>query len=66
MYLPHSDKDKEEMLQAIGVSSFEELVKQVPSKFLNPEYKLPEGMDESQAARHLAELAEKNKKVLLL
>lgn len=64
MYLPHSDKDKEEMLKTIGVSSFEELVKQVPSKFLNPEYKLPEGMDESQAARHLAELAEKNKKVL--
>ena len=64
MFLPHSEKDKEEMLKAIGVSSFEELVKQVPSKFLNPEYNLPEGLDEAQSARRLAELADKNKKVL--
>lgn len=52
------------MLKAAGVSSFEELIKQVPSKFLNPRYNIPEGMDEAQAARHLAELAEKNLKVL--
>ena len=64
MYLPHSEKDKEEMLKATGASSFVDLIKQVPSKFLNPKYNIPEGMDEAQAARHLAGLAEKNRKVL--
>lgn len=64
MYLPHTEKDKEEMLKAIGVSSFEDLVKQIPSKFLNPEYNLPEGLDEVQAARHIQKLSEKNRKTL--
>lgn len=61
MYIPHTDADKEEMLKAIGVSSFEDLVKQVPEKFLWPRFDLPpEGLDESQAAARLGALAAKN------
>lgn len=61
MYTPHTKTDKEEMLKAIGAASFDELVKQVPAKFLWPELKLPaESLDESQAAALLAGLAGKN------
>ncbi len=61
MYTPHTQKDKEEMLKTIGASSFEELVKQVPSKFLWPKFALPaESLDESQAAALLSGLAGKN------
>ncbi|HOI43822.1 MAG TPA: hypothetical protein PK523_12840, partial [Elusimicrobiales bacterium] len=61
MYVPHTEKDKEEMLKAIGAASFEDLVKQVPSKFLWPKFSLPqESLDEQQAAARLADLAKKN------
>jgi len=61
MYTPHTSKDREEMLKTIGAPSFEELVKQVPSKFLWPKFNLPqESLDESQAAALLAGLAAKN------
>ena len=61
MYIPHTKKDKEEMLKTIGVASFEELVKQVPSKFLWPKFDLPaESLDEAQAAARLSGLAGKN------
>ncbi|MEK7722612.1 MAG: aminomethyl-transferring glycine dehydrogenase subunit GcvPA, partial [Elusimicrobiota bacterium] len=62
MYIPHTKTDKEEMLKTIGVASFEDLVKQVPSKFLWPEFNLPlESLDEAQSADRMAELAAKNK-----
>jgi glycine dehydrogenase subunit 1 len=61
MYIPHTEKDKEEMLKAIGAASFEDLVKQVPSKFLWPKFNLPaESLDEAQAAARLASLAANN------
>ncbi len=61
MYIPHTKTDKEEMLKAIGAASFEELVKQVPSKFLWPKFNLPaESLDEAQAAARMAALAGKN------
>jgi glycine dehydrogenase subunit 1 len=61
MYIPHTDTDKKEMLKAIGVSSFEDLVKQVPNKFLWPKLDLPqESLDESQAAALLSGLAGRN------
>lgn len=61
MYIPHTKADKEEMLKAIGAASFEDLVKQVPSKFLWPKLNLPgESLDEAQQAARMAELAKKN------
>ncbi|MDO8804727.1 MAG: glycine dehydrogenase, partial [Elusimicrobiota bacterium] len=65
MYTPHTKTDKEEMLKTIGVSSFEDLVKQVPAKFLWPKFNLPEeSLDEAQSAARMAELAAKNKRPL--
>ena len=61
MYIPHTKTDKEEMLKAIGAASFEELVKQVPAKFLWPKINLPgESLDEAQSAAHMAGLAARN------
>ena len=61
MYIPHTKNDKEAMLKTIGAASFEDLVKQVPAKFLWPKFNLPgESLDESQAAALLAGLAGKN------
>ena len=61
MYIPHTKADKEEMLKAIGAASFDDLVKQVPSKFLWPKLNLPaESLDEAQQAARMAELAKKN------
>ncbi len=61
MYIPHTNKDKEEMLKAIGASSFEDLVRQVPAKFLRPKIDLPaESLDEAQAAARLSGLSKKN------
>jgi len=61
MYIPHTKNDKEAMLKTIGAASFEDLVKQVPSKFLWPKLNLPgESLDESQAAALLSGLAARN------
>ena len=61
MYIPHTINDKEEMLKTIGVASFEELVGQVPAKFLWPKLNLPaESLDEAQAAALLSGLAGRN------
>ena len=61
MYIPHTEKDKSEMLKVIGVPVFEDLVKQVPSKFLWPKFNLPqESLDEAQAAAKLSGLAARN------
>ena len=61
MYIPHTKSDKEEMLKVIGAPSFEELVKQVPHKFLWPKFDLPaESLDEAQQAARMTGLAAKN------
>ncbi|OGS13648.1 MAG: glycine dehydrogenase (aminomethyl-transferring) [Elusimicrobia bacterium RIFOXYA12_FULL_57_11] len=61
MYIPHTKADKEAMLKTIGAASFEELVKQVPQKFLWPQFNLPaESLDETQAAARMKTLAAKN------
>jgi len=65
MYIPHTKEEKEEMLKSIGVSSFEEIVKQIPSEFLYPEYDLPKkGLDEQQVRAKMLGLAAKNRDVL--
>ena len=64
MFIANTEKDREEMLKTIGVKSFKDLIKQVPEKFLYPEFKLPtEGLDEMQAASVMRTLAAKNKQL---
>jgi glycine dehydrogenase subunit 1 len=61
MFIPTTQKDREEMLKTIGVSSIRELLKQVPEKFLHPAFGLPEtSLDEQQTARRMKTLAAAN------
>lgn len=60
-YLPHTDLDRLEMLKAIGVASFEELVKLIPKEVRADSLKLPRGMSELELSEHIASLAAKNK-----
>jgi glycine dehydrogenase subunit 1 len=60
-YLPHTDADRLEMLKAIGVESFEELIKLIPKDVRAQSLKLPRGMSELELSEHIASLAAKNK-----
>ncbi len=60
-YLPHTDKDRKEMLASIGVESVEELFKDIPkSLWMKRELDLPEPLSEMELKQHLQELAGKN------
>ena len=60
-YLSLTDRDREEMLAEIGVSSVNELFDQVPPGVrLGRELDLPPALGEAELARHIEELAAKN------
>jgi glycine dehydrogenase subunit 1 len=57
---PHTDRDREEMLSTIGVSSIEELFTPIPKDLRFPNLDLPPALTEMEAAARLSELAGKN------
>ena len=59
-YLPHTDADRREMLEAIGVSSVEELFQDVPEAYRFPELKLPKAASEMEILDELYAMALKN------
>jgi glycine dehydrogenase subunit 1 len=59
-YLPHTDADRRDMLEAIGVSSLEELFYDVPESFRFPELKLPKAASEMEILDELYAMALKN------
>ncbi len=60
-YLSLTERDREEMLAAIGVSSVEELFAQIPEQVrLGRPLDLEPALSEQELVRHLAELAAKN------
>jgi glycine dehydrogenase subunit 1 len=60
-YLSLTDRDRDEMLAAIGVSSIEELFAQIPAAVrLDRELDVPPALSEAELVRHLEELAAKN------
>lgn len=64
-YISNTKKEQQEMLETIGVHCFEELIKQVPEKYLNSELKIFEkSLSEIEVYRKMKRLASKNKKVL--
>ncbi len=63
MFIPHSPNETEEMLQAVGVKSLEELFDAVPKSFRFPKLNLPPGLTEMEVAAHLQEMAEANESV---
>lgn len=63
-YMPHSDEDIRVMLDKIGVSSLDDLYKDVPEEVIfKGEYKLPSEMSEIELRKHFRDLASKNKEL---
>jgi glycine dehydrogenase subunit 1 len=61
MYSPHTAADRAEMLRAIGVSSIEDLLAQVPADLRAQAFDLPPALGEADLMAHARGLAAKNK-----
>ncbi|MGE5073055.1 MAG: aminomethyl-transferring glycine dehydrogenase subunit GcvPA [Anaerolineae bacterium] len=62
-YIPISPKERDAMLETIGVKTLDELFKDVPAKHRFPTLNLPAALTEMEAARELAEIAASNENV---
>ncbi|MEO0272804.1 MAG: aminomethyl-transferring glycine dehydrogenase subunit GcvPA [candidate division WOR-3 bacterium] len=61
-FLPNSDKDREEMLKFLGVSSYRELLKDIPEEyFFQGELNLPDALSEEEVYELVKSLSEQNK-----
>ena len=60
MFIPHSDADREAMLQTIGVKTLEDLFQAVPAKHRFPRLDLPPAMTEMEAVAELQGIAMAN------
>jgi len=63
MFIPHSTKEKEEMLKSIGISKIEDLFDAIPKEHRFPKLNLPEGLTEMEALAELQEYADANETV---
>jgi glycine dehydrogenase subunit 1 len=59
-YQPMTEKDKTEMLKAIGVSSFEDLLKGIPASLRNPKIDIPDPLSEFEIQSLLRKIGSKN------
>lgn len=60
-YVPNTSKEQQEMLQALGVSSFRELFRAVPEGvYLEDELKLERGLSEFEVRRRMSQTAARN------
>jgi glycine dehydrogenase subunit 1 len=57
MYFPHTDADRDAMLQAIGVERLEDLFKDVPAKNRFPDLNLPPALTEMEVSAEMQDLA---------
>lgn len=57
MYFPHTDADREAMLNTIGVESLQELFQDVPAKQRFPELDLPPALTEMEVLTEMQDLA---------
>ena len=62
-YIPHSPRERDAMLDAIGVKSLEGLFRDVPQKHRFPELDLPPALSEMEAAAELSELSLGNENI---
>ncbi|HAF07991.1 MAG: aminomethyl-transferring glycine dehydrogenase subunit GcvPA [bacterium] len=60
-YIPSNEKKREELLNEIGVKSFEELIKHIPKNLRSELVELDEGIDEYQLLKDVKKIAQKNK-----
>jgi len=60
-YYPNTEDDRREMLKAIGVENFDELIKDIPDAIrLKADLKIPAAMSELEVIKHLSNLGNKN------
>jgi glycine dehydrogenase subunit 1 len=62
-YIPISPRERDEMLQTIGVKTLDDLFRDVPEKHRFPTLNLPPALSEMEAAAELSEIAESNENV---
>ncbi|MEJ5307786.1 MAG: aminomethyl-transferring glycine dehydrogenase subunit GcvPA [candidate division WOR-3 bacterium] len=60
-YIPSDEKKKNELLNEIGVKSFDELIKHIPDNLKSELEELDEGISEYQLLKEVKKIAEKNK-----
>ena len=61
-YIPNTETELDQMLESIGVSDFEDLIKDIPASvryFHN--LNIPKSLSEFELVKHLTDLADKNK-----
>jgi glycine dehydrogenase subunit 1 len=59
-FIPHSEKERDAMLAAIGVQNLDDLFVDVPTKYRFPELDLPPALTEMEALAELQSLADGN------
>ncbi|MDI3516472.1 MAG: glycine dehydrogenase subunit 1 [Thermotogota bacterium] len=60
-YLPHTEEEVKEMLEAIGVKNVEELYRDIPEELRSEGLNLPNGLDEISLKRHFNDLSRRNR-----
>ncbi len=60
MFTPHTEKERDEMLQTVGVKSLDDLFQDVPAAGRFPKLDLPPALSEMEAAADLQEIAAAN------
>lgn len=61
-YLPHTERELQEMLSEIGVSSFEELLEPIPEEVRTQEtLEVPQALSEQELLKHVGEIADHNR-----
>ena len=61
-YIPHTPEELKQMLKVIGVSSVEELFKDIKPALRPKSFNLPEGKSEFEVKEYLQRLSQKNTK----
>jgi glycine dehydrogenase subunit 1 len=62
-YIPISPKERDAMLETIGVNSLDDLFEAVPAKYRFPKLNLPPALTEMEAMAELSDLAQSNENV---
>ena len=60
MFIPHTDKERQEMLKTIGKKSLKDLFLEIPESKRYPTLDLPDGISEMEAYKQMSMLAEAN------
>jgi glycine dehydrogenase subunit 1 len=62
-YIPISPKERDAMLETIGVKSLDDLFEDIPAKYRFPNLDLPPALTEMEALQQLSEVADANENV---